>query len=171
MVWYPGFISGRHFYHLAFMWKNVRPLGAAMAYASSGFPRKAAGLPQVNGDWHVSEMWGLIFGASNLLLKQIGICVFLECWFFFRVENRFVDIMKHKQVSTSGGDFIHGDFHTMTWGWETVQALLDVGADPKARAANGTLARWLWMDLFAKFFSRIFRLRRSVFFFKVGYLG
>eukprot|EP00434_Breviolum_minutum_P006396 symbB.v1.2.005644.t1/scaffold331.1/size227729/4 len=45
----------RHFYHLAFMWKNVRPLGAAMAYAS----------------------------------------------------------------------------------WETVQALLDVGADPKARAANG----------------------------------
>ena len=25
------------------MWKNVRPLGAAMAYASSGFPRKAAG--------------------------------------------------------------------------------------------------------------------------------
>mmetsp|Transcript_62041 Transcript_62041/g.101468 ORF Transcript_62041/g.101468 Transcript_62041/m.101468 type:complete len:682 (-) Transcript_62041:67-2112(-) len=24
----------RHFYHLAFMWKNVKPLGAAMAYAS-----------------------------------------------------------------------------------------------------------------------------------------
>eukprot|EP00913_Durusdinium_trenchii_P019286 g18128.t1 len=45
----------RHFYHLAFMWKNVRPLGAAMAFAS----------------------------------------------------------------------------------WETVQALLDNGADPFARAANG----------------------------------
>ncbi len=25
------------------------------------------------------------------------------------------------------------------WGWETVQALLDAGADPKSRAANGTL--------------------------------
>ena len=35
--------SGRHFYHLAFMWKNVRPLGAAMAYASWGFPWQAAG--------------------------------------------------------------------------------------------------------------------------------
>ena len=34
----------RHFYHLAFMWKHVRPLGAAMAYASQRSQRHGIGL-------------------------------------------------------------------------------------------------------------------------------
>ena len=56
---------------------------------------------------------------------------------FLHTDFSGIGLPRHKTIGFSEGSILLLGAHFISRGWETVQALLDSGADPRAQAHNG----------------------------------